>query len=49
MNLDLFIEECQFIVSSDELGSKNITLIDYVLVVFLELFMFLVSLLNDVS
>ena len=47
-NLDLLIEESKLIISSNELSSKNISLVDDVLVVLLELFNFLMSLLDDV-
>ena len=34
-NLDLFVEEGELIISSDQLGSKDISLVDDVLIVFL--------------
>jgi hypothetical protein len=47
-NLDLLIEQSKLIISSNKLSSKNISLVDDVLVIFLELFDFLMSLLDDV-
>ena len=47
-DLDLFIEEGQLVVSSDELSSKDVSLVDDVLVVLLELLMLLMCLLNYV-
>lgn len=47
-NLDLLIEQSKLIISSDKLSSKNISLVDDVLVVFLQLFNFLMSFLDDV-
>jgi len=48
-DLDLFVEKGELVVSSDQLGSKNISLIDNALEVFLELLNLLVSLLDDVG
>jgi hypothetical protein len=48
-NLNLFIQEGKLVVTSNKLGSENITLIDNVLVVFLELLMLFVGLFNNVS
>ena len=47
-NLDLLVEQSELIISSDQLGSQNISLVDDVLVIFLELFDFLMSLLDNV-
>jgi len=48
-NLDLFVKESQLIVSSDELSTKDISLIDDVLVVLLDLLNFFVRELDDGS
>ena len=47
-DLDLFIEKSELIISSDKLSSKDISLVDNVLVVLLESLDFLLSLLDDV-
>ena len=47
-DLDLFIEKGELIISSDKLSSKDISLVDNVLVVLLESLDFLLSLLDDV-
>ena len=48
-NLDLFVKKGELIVSSDELGTEDISLVDDVLEVLLELLDFLVGLLDDVG
>jgi hypothetical protein len=48
-DLDLFVKESKLIVSTDKLGSEDVTLIDDILVVLLELLMLFVSLLNNVG
>jgi len=47
-NLDLFIEKSELIISSDKLGSKNISFVDHVLIIFLESLNFLLGFLDDV-
>jgi len=46
-NLDLLIKKSKLIISSNELGTKNISLIDYILVVLLEPLDILISILDD--
>ena len=48
-NLDLLVKKGELIVSSDELGTKNISLVDDILEVLLELFDLFVGLLDDVG
>lgn len=48
-DLDLFVKKGELVVSSDELGSEDVSLVDHALVVLLELLDFLVGLLNDVA
>jgi len=47
-NLDLFIEKSELIISSDKLGSKNISFVDHVLIIFFESLNFLLGFLDDV-
>ena len=47
-DLDLFIEKSELIISSDKLGSKNISFVDHVLIIFLESLNFLLGFLDDV-
>lgn len=47
-NLDLLIKKSELIISSNELSSKDISLVDHILVVFLQLLNFLVGFLDDV-
>jgi hypothetical protein len=48
-NLDLLVKKSQLIISSDQLGSENISFVDDVLVIFLQLFNLFIRLLDDVS
>jgi hypothetical protein len=46
-NLDFLVKESKLIISSNELGTKNISLVDDVLVIFLELLDFFIRELDD--
>jgi hypothetical protein len=48
-DLNLFVKESKLIVSTDKLGSEDVSLIDDILVVLLELLMLFVSFLNNVG
>ena len=48
-NFDLLVEQSELIISSNELRSQNVSLVDDVLVVFLELFDLFVGLLDDIG
>ncbi len=46
-DLNLFIKKSKLIVSSNKLGTKNISFIDYILIIFLEFFDFIIRFLDD--
>jgi len=48
-NLDFFVEQSELIISSNELCTKNVSLVNDVLVVLLELFNILVGFLDDIG
>lgn len=48
-DLDLLVKKSQLIISSDELSTKNISLIDNVAIVFLDLLNFIIRKLDDGS
>ena len=48
-NFDFLVEQSELIISSNELRSQNVSLVDDVLVVFLELFDLFVGLLDDIG
>jgi hypothetical protein len=48
-NLNLFVKKGKLIITTDKLSTKDITLIYNILVVFLQLLVFFVSLLDDVG
>lgn len=48
-NLNLLVKQCKLIISSNELCSKDISLVNNVLVIFLEFFNFLVGLFDDIG
>ena len=47
-NLNLLIKKSKLVISSDELSSKNISLVDNTLIVFLELLNFIIGFLDDI-
>lgn len=47
-DLDLFVKEGELVVSSDELGSKDVSLVDDILVVLLQSFNLFLGFLDDV-
>jgi hypothetical protein len=47
-NLDLFVQECKFVVSADELSAKNVAFVDSLLHFFLGQFVFLCRVFDDV-
>jgi len=47
-NLDLLVKKSQLIISSDELGSENISFVDDILVIFLQLFNLFIRLFDDI-
>ncbi len=48
-DFNLFVEQCKLIISSDQLSTKDISLVNNILIVFLELIVFLVGFSDDVS
>lgn len=48
-DLDLLVKKSQLIISSDELSTKNISLIDNIAIVFLDLLNFIIRKLDDGS
>jgi hypothetical protein len=46
-NLDFFIKESEFIISSNQLSTKNVSLVDGVLVGLLESFILIIRILDD--
>lgn len=48
-NFYLLVEQGEFIITTDQLSTKDISLIYHILIVLLQLFMFLMSFLNNVG
>jgi len=48
-NLNLFVKKGKLIITTDKLSNKDITLIDNILVVLLQLLVLFVSLLDDIG
>ena len=46
-DLDLFVEKSQFVVATDQLGAQDVTLIDHILVVLLQLLVLFMGFLDD--
>jgi hypothetical protein len=46
-DLDLFVEKRQFVVATDQLGAQDVTLIDHILVVLLQLLVLFMGFLDD--
>jgi hypothetical protein len=47
-DLNLFVKKSQFIISSNKLGSKDVSLVNRILVGFLESFVFIISISDDI-